>query len=395
MAPPRVAWFHPFAGIAGDMALGSLIDAGAPVEEVVAALERLKVPGLSLTAEVVLRAGLRATRVVVAVEEDGVRRGLAQITTLLDAAALPERVAARALAVFTLLAEVEGGIHGVEPSEVHFHEVGGHDALADVVGTATALELLGVDEVYSGPVAQGVGTVRSAHGLLPNPPPAVLALLRGAPLYGRDIPVELTTPTGAALLAALASGFGPLPAMSPEAVGYGAGSRELEGLPNVTQVVIGTTAAPVDTPAGQLLTLVEANLDDVTGERLADALEALFEAGALDAWITPVLMKKGRPGHLLSALVEPVGAAGLRGVLLRESGSFGVRTSLVDRYAVAREMVEVEVAGERLRVKVGGARAKVEHDDARLAARRLGLGVDEVVSRAEEAYRRLAGEATP
>ncbi len=390
MASGRLAWFHPFAGIAGDMALGSLIDAGAPVEEVAALIARLGVPGISLHTERVLRAGLSATRAHVRVEDDETSRSHAAITALLGDAALPERVATRAGAVFAALAEVEGALHGVPPSEVHFHEVGGHDALADVVGTAAALELLGVDEIRSGPVAMGIGSVTSAHGVLPNPPPAVLALLKGAPVFGRQLSVELTTPTGAAILSALCSAFGPLPPMTPEATGYGAGGRDLEGLPNVTQVVIGnlTGGVPESLPAGQPLVLLEANLDDVTGERLADALAALLADGALDAWITPVVMKKGRPGHLLSALTEPAAAARLRAVLLAESGSFGVRASVVDRFATARTVTEVAVGEALLRVKAGAGRAKVEHDDAIAAARLLGIGLDEVVSRAEEAYRR-------
>jgi uncharacterized protein (DUF111 family) len=208
--------------------------------------------------------------------------------------------------------------------------------------------------------------------------------------------VELTTPTGAAILAALAAGFGALPSMQLERSGYGAGSRDLEGMPNVTQVVIGTTSSTgtgaSGTPAGQPLALLEANLDDATGEQLADALEALLAAGALDAWLTPVVMKKGRPGQVLSALGEPSMAPRLREVLLAESGSFGVRESLVDRYAVTRAFAEVEVLGETLRVKVGPGRAKVEHDDARRAARRLQLSVTEVTSRAEEAFRRTRTE---
>lgn len=391
--PDRLAWFHPFAGIAGDMALGSLIDAGAPVGEVAAVLGRLGVPGIELTAEKVLRAGLSATHAVVHVTDDEVSRSFVEITAIIDKAPLPPRVAHRAHAVFGALAEVEGALHGVASDEVHFHEVGGHDALADIVGVAVALELLEVDEIRSGPVATGTGTVNSRHGALPNPAPAVLALLRGAPLYGREVTVELTTPTGAAILAALASGFGSLPPLDLEATGYGAGGRDLEGLPNVTQVVLGTRRDTANSEsAGQPLVLLEANLDDITGERLADALAALLDSGALDAWITPVLMKKGRPGHLLSALVEPARAAELRAVLLRESGSFGVRASAVDRHAAARSVTEVDVDGELLRVKASAGRAKVEHDDARAAAAKLGIGIDEVVSRAEEAYRRGRSE---
>ena len=266
-----------------------------------------------------------ATRALVKVTDDASSRTFTDIAALLEGAPLPPRVKLRALAVFRALAVAEGRLHGVEVEQVHFHEVGGHDAIADVVGTVTALELLGVDTVAAGPIATGSGTINSAHGLLPNPAPAVLALLPGAQLYGRDVAVELTTPTGAALLAGLCSSFGPLPPMHLERTGYGAGGREIAGLANATQVVIGEALSEVGASLGQPLVVLEANLDDATGEQLADALEALLEAGALDAWITPAVMKKGRPGQVLAALVEPARAAKLRSVLVRESGSFGVR----------------------------------------------------------------------
>ena len=238
-----VAWFHCFAGIAGDMALGSLIDAGADLDEVVALLKRLPFGGWGLDVEPVLRGGIAASRAIVTVHDHVVVRTHAHIVGMVEEARLPERVAARALATFAVLAEVEAGLHRRPVDQVHFHEVGGHDTIIDVVGTAAALELLGVDEVRASAVATGTGMVRAAHGMLPNPAPAVVGLLRGVPTWGRDIPVELTTPTGAALLAALSSGFGPMPAMEVLAQGFGAGTRELDELPNCTQVVIGTRTA--------------------------------------------------------------------------------------------------------------------------------------------------------
>jgi uncharacterized protein (TIGR00299 family) protein len=270
---------------------------------------------------------------------------------------------------------------------VHFHELGGIDAIVDIVGVAAALEVLGVDDVASSAVATGTGVVRTAHGLLPNPAPAVVELLAGAPVRGLDVPVELTTPTGAALLATLASRWGPLPPMIVEATGFGAGTAELEALPNLTQVVLGTSVA-VDPPAGQPLTLLEANLDDATGETLAVAVAALLDAGAADAWVTPIVMKKGRPAHTVSALCDPALAASLAGVLTAETGTLGVRSTTIVRWPSARRSGTVEVEGAPVRVKVGPGRVKVEHDDAARVARRTGLPVREVVSRAEEAWRR-------
>jgi uncharacterized protein (TIGR00299 family) protein len=388
-----VAWFHPFSGIAGDMALGALLDAGADRAEVLALLAGLPLPG-GIGIEAAQRCGIAATRVVVPDEPDHEHRPFTVIRALLDGADLPDRVHGRALAVFQRLAEVEGRIHGVAPDDVEFHEVGSLDAIVDVVGTCAALEVLGVDELCSAPVALGLGTVRSAHGVLPNPAPAVVALLAaaGAPTGGVDVPFELTTPTGAALLAALATGFGPLPAMTPTAIGYGAGGRDLDGRPNVVQVVIGTA---IDTPAlvspGQPVTLLEVNVDDATGEVLSHAVNALLAGGAHDAWITPILMKKGRPAYTVSVLAEPVLSSGLSELLCAETGSLGVRATSLERWPRSRTDAVARVEGEAVRIKVGAGRVKVEHDDAAIVARRLGLPLREVLSRAEAAGREQHG----
>ena len=383
-----IAWFHCYSGIAGDMALASLVDAGADLDEVLAMVRRLPVGGWTVEAHAVQRGGIAATRVDVKAEESPVVRTHAHIAGLVEEARLPRRVRKRALATFAALADVEGRLHRRHPSQVHFHEVGGIDAIVDVVGTCAALELLDVDKVYASPVATGLGMVRSAHGLLPNPAPAVVELLKGVPTYGRDVMMELTTPTGAALLAANACGYGPMPAMTVEAVGFGAGSRDIDGLPNATQVVVGTAAADTASPPGQPVTLLEANVDDVTGETVAHAVAALLDAGAHDAWITPILMKKGRPAYTVSALCDPSSAAQVAGVLSAETGSLGVRGSTLERWPRARTEAEVEVGGLSVRVKVSPGRVKVEHADAARAARRAGLPLREVVFRAEAEFRR-------
>jgi uncharacterized protein (TIGR00299 family) protein len=392
-APRTTAWFHCFAGIAGDMALGSLLDAGADVTEVRRILERLPLSGWRLEVEPVLRAGLGATRAVVVVSDDVVVRTYMHIVALVEEARLPPRVASRSLATFAALAGVEAELHRRPPERVHFHEVGGHDTLVDVVGTAAALEVLGVDEVLSSPVATGSGTVRSSHGLFPNPSPAVVRLLRGAPTYGRDVAVELTTPTGAALLSALTSGYGPLPSMSIESTGFGAGSRDLDGLPNCTQVVVGHPW-PAGAGAGQPLVILETNVDDATGETLAHTLEMLLDAGAQDAWITPVLMKKGRPGHMVSALADVALVESVRGVLRAETGSLGVRSWPVQRWAARRGFDTVIVDGMAVRVKVGPGRVKAEHADAARVAARTGRPLREVISDAEGLWRWSQGGGT-
>jgi uncharacterized protein (TIGR00299 family) protein len=384
------AWFHCFAGIAGDMALGSLIDAGADVAEVRALLDRLPMSGWSMVVEPVMRGGIGATKVDVVVAETAVVRTYAHITGLIDEARLPERVANRAQRAFAVLADAEGHLHRRPAAQVHFHEVGGVDAVIDVVGTCAALEVLGVDTVWSSPVANGTGMVRSAHGLLPVPAPAVIELLRGAPTYGRDVPYELTTPTGAALLAATVTGWGPMPPMQITAAGFGAGTRDLEGLPNLLQVVLGEALPhePARPEPGQPVTLLEVNVDDATGETLAHAVAALLDAGAHDAWISPIVMKKGRPAHTVSALADPALADQVAAVLVAETGSLGIRGDTLQRWPSARIDGQVEVDGIPIRVKVGAGRVKVEHDDAARAARRTGLPLREVVSRAEEAWRR-------
>ena len=390
-----IAWFHCFAGIAGDMALGSLIDAGADLEEVRRMLERIPLSGWKLEAEPVLRGGIAATKVSVRAVDDGVVRTYAHISGLVDEARLPERVRDRAQAAFAALAQAEGRLHRRPPEQVHFHEVGGIDAIVDVVGACAALEVLGVDEVRASPIATGTGMVRSAHGVLPNPAPAVVELLQGAPTYGRDVGVELTTPTGAALLAATASGYGPLPAMTITATGFGAGDRELDDLPNVTQVVLGVAVdIGADTvrvaEAGQPVVQLEVNVDDATGEVLAHTVAALLDAGAHDAWITPIVMKKGRPAHTVSVLADPALAHQVARVLVAETGSLGVRGQRMERWPSARTASEVEVEGLPVRVKVSAGRVKIEHDDAARAARRTGLPLREVLSRAEAAWRATA-----
>ena len=388
----RIAWFHCFSGIAGDMAFGSLLDAGADLDEVRTLLRRLPVGGWAIEAEPVLRCGIAATKLHVHAEETSVVRTASHISALVQEARLPERVATRALATFAALAEAEGHLHRRPPEQVHFHEVGGIDAIVDVVGTCAALEVLGVDQVRASTVVTGTGMVRAAHGLLPNPAPAVVTLLAsvGAPTAGLDVGIELTTPTGAALLAALASGFGPLPAMAVEASGFGAGSREVDGRPNATQVVLGTAAEPA--PAGQPVVLLEANVDDATGEVLARAVAALLEAGAHDAWVTPIVMKKGRPAHTVSALADVALVAQVAARLTAETGTLGVRGATLERWPATRREAVVEVDGHPVRVKVSPGRVKVEHDDAARVATQVGLPLREVLGRAEAAGRAMGGE---
>ncbi len=385
-SPETVAWFHCFAGIAGDMALGSLIDAGADVDEVRSLLDRLSLPGWDLSIEEGLRGGIACTRAVVR-GDDVVVRTHGAISALIEDASLPPRVADRALRVFRALATVESALHHRPLDQVHFHEVGGHDAIVDIVGTAAALEVLEVDTVTASAVATGNGTVRSAHGRLPNPAPATVRLLEDVPTYGRDVALELTTPTGAAILATLSSAFGPMPDMTITASGFGGGAGEMPDLPNCTQVVIGRRASRERVGSGQPALVLETNLDDVTGEQLGYAVAAALDAGALDAWVSSVTMKKGRPGHVLHVLTDATKLETLRSEIARSTGSMGVRATHVERWPVAREMTTVVLDGISVRMKVTSGRVKPEFDDVALVAAKTGATLHEVASRAEEEWR--------
>jgi uncharacterized protein (TIGR00299 family) protein len=292
-------------------------------------------------------------------------------------------VRVRAQRVFRLMAETEGRLHRRPTASVHFHEVGGIDAIVDIVGTCAALEVLGVDDVSASTVRMGTGMVRTSHGLLPNPSPATVDLLKDAPVVGLDVNVELTTPTGAALLAGLCSRYGPMPPMRLLSSGFGAGTKELDSLPNLVQIAVGQSTAAETGIAAQPLALLEANLDDVSGEVVAHAVEALLAAGALDAWTAHVTMKKGRPGVVFSALAQLPDAPRLRDLIGDETGTLGVRITTVDRWPFARQTDEVEVEGLPVRIKRTARRVKVEYEDAARVARHTGLTLREVVSRAE------------
>ena len=414
----RVAWFNCQAGVAGDMTLAALVDAGAQPDDVVRMIAGLGVGGYAVTFERVQRCGVGATwaNVVTHDHHDGhhhddhdhddhdreqhdpdgadghvAHRPVREIYELLEGADLPDRVRARARAVFERLATVEGAIHGIDPADVELHEVGALDSIIDVVGVCAALESLGIAEIRCSPIALGSGTVRSAHGLIPNPAPATLALLRdaGAPTVGLATTLEVTTPTGAALMTTLAQGFGAAPPMTIEAVGYGAGTADTPERANVVQVVIGTSTANDDESTGSAVVLLEANLDDATGEVLAEAVSALLAAGAHDAWLTPIVMKKGRPAHTVSVLCDPTDAGSLRGIIVERTGTLGVRASSITRWPQQRTMATVDVDGHPIGVKVTEHRVKVEFDDAARAAAALGRPVSEVISRAEQAGRSL------
>ncbi len=297
----------------------------------------------------------------------------------------PSEFVDRAQRTFRLLADVEGAMHRVPVDEVEFHEVGSVDAIVDIVGSCAALESLDVDRIVCSSITVGEGTVIAAHGQLPNPAPAVTELLarRNAPSRGIDDRKELATPTGVALMCALADEFGPMPAINVTSVGYGAGSADIPGRPNVVQLVIGEATAPNALPEpGQPVQLLETNVDDATGEVIAHTITALIAAGAHDAWATPIVMKKGRPAHTVHALCDPSSAALIGALLLRETGSLGLRGTELRRWPQHRSERQVVIDGHTLRAKVALGRVKIEYDDAATAAAALGRPLRDVLAEA-------------
>jgi uncharacterized protein (TIGR00299 family) protein len=389
-----IGWLDLSSGVSGDMLLGALVDSGVPIETLQAEVARLGL-SIELRTERVTRASLAATKVHVTTgETDPPPRTLADVLGLLGRLSSPVRE--QAARTFELLAAAEAQVHGVTPQDVHFHEVGALDALADVTGVCAGFAALGLTTLVAGPVALGGGTARSTHGELPVPGPAVLELLRraGAPAYGGG-DVELCTPTGAALVASHAIGFGPLPPVQITATGAGAGQRELPDRPNVVRLVLGEPVSEQPAlPSVVQSVVLAANVDDLDPRAWPVVLEALLAAGADDAWLTPILMKKGRPAHTVSALVDPAKAAAVRATFFHETSTLGVRETPVGKTALDREFRTVDVDGEPVAVKLGlGPGGEVmnampEWDDVVRAAQALGRPVKQVLAQATAAFER-------
>ncbi len=384
-----IGWLDLSSGVSGDMMLGALVDAGVPVGLLQAEISRLGLD-ITLDTEKVSRAGLAATRVHVnAPEHHPPRRTLPEVRELLKGLSPP--VAAGAIRTFELLADAESHVHGIHRDEVHFHEVGALDALADVTGACAGLLSLGLSELIASPIALGGGAVTTAHGILPVPGPAVLEILRatGVPGHGGG-DVELCTPTGAALVAAHATAFGPLPPLTVTRVGSGAGSRDTAGRPNVARLICGEPVSPAIASTDAIV--IEANVDDLDPRVWPVVLDALLAAGADDAWLTPILMKKGRPAHLVSALTSRTAAAAVRAAMFRDTSTLGVRETPAAKTALTREFRTVAVDGQPIAVKIGrsadGAmlNAMPEWEDVARAATALGQPVKRVLARALAAF---------
>ena len=374
------------------MTLGALAAAGAPLAKVSRRLEALEVP-FELRSQEVEASGVRALRVTVEYPEQRAHRTFADVRRLVEEAGLPGRITRRAIATFRLLAEAEGNVHGVTPKDVTFHEIGAVDSILDVVGSCVALELLEAETISCGPLPMGTGTVPSAHGPLPVPAPATLEVLKGSRVRWTEEPAETTTPTGAALMVSLTGGvfMEAAPPMVLRGIGYGAGRAALEHAPNVLRAVVGELEGVTGS-----VELLEANVDDAPGELLGAAVEKLLEAGALDAWLEPITMKKGRGAYKVCTLAESPERERLVRLLMRETGALGVRHLHVGRTVAERRLVEVELAYGRCKVKVGSIDGEdfvvsPEYADAVELARKNNLSLPRVYADARAALRESLG----
>jgi uncharacterized protein (TIGR00299 family) protein len=388
----RIVYVDCASGASGDMVLGAVVDLGLPIDRLREELAKLPFGGWRLEARRVSRSGLAATKVDVVVEDaKPAHRHLRHILELLDGSSLEASVKERTAGLFRRLAEAEAAVHGTDPEKVHFHEVGAIDSIVDIVGGVFALGWLGASRFVSSPLNVGSGTVTMSHGTFPVPPPATAKLVAGVPVYGEG-EGELLTPTGALLVTAHATEYGSLPPMRIEATGHGAGGRETKGRPNVLRLIVGEEAA---LPAGDRVLVLETEVDDTAPQLLGPLLERLIAAGALDAFFTPVQMKKGRPGVLVTVIAEPGRREAIEELLFRETTTLGVRRQEWDRTVLERETAAVETAYGPIRVKIGRRAGVVynawpEFDDCQRAAGEEGVPVKEVLAAALAAWRATA-----
>jgi uncharacterized protein (TIGR00299 family) protein len=386
----KIVYFDCFSGVSGDMILGALVDAGLDVEKLLEGLAGLHLSEYKIEVHRVQKGAIEATDVRVVVDRDVAERRLADIEGVITASDLPDEIKQASTAIFRRLVGVEAAIHGASPDRVHLHEVGGTDAIVDVVGSLLGLRLLGVDKAYASRLPLGHGFVQCAHGKLPIPAPATMELLKGVPVTQLDVEGELVTPTGAAILTSLVEGFGPLPQMTVETIGYGAGKSEFE-FPNLLRVLIGSTSHSLAGATEQVV-LLETNLDDMNPELFEHVMEALFDAGALDVFLQTFQGKKNRPGVLLSALCHPHQAHNLSTIIFSETTTLGIRQRTLERLCLDRERATVETPYGQVRIKVARLDEKTtnvspEYEDCRRLALETGKPLKEVYAAAQTAAR--------
>ena len=381
----KICYLDAFSGISGDMTVGALLDAGADFNGLNDALTSLGT-GATFRVEKTKRQGIAASKFHVEGGETKSHRHLSHILKMIDAAPLTSRVKKMSSAVFQKLGEAEAKVHAMPIEKVHFHEVGAVDSICDIVGACFCFDALGVDSIWSGPLNLGSGTVNTEHGLLPVPAPATAELVSGKPVYSRGPEMELTTPTGAALVSTLAERFDVMPAMAILASGYGAGTRDFPGQANVLRALIGEMQ---HTPESTTVSVIETNIDDANPQILGYTMERLLESGALDVTLTPIFMKKNRPGTMLTVIASPGDQEALAQLILSETSTLGVRIYSAQRRVLAREITEVETAHGKVRIKhaVSGSFTP-EYDDCRRIARETGLPLKEIIAAANLAYQK-------
>ena len=384
----RTLYFDCFAGASGDMILGALVAAGVEPHALIERLNALSVSGFKVDFETVNRSGISATHARVHTAEQHVHRHLSDILKIIYDSRLTDGVKQRAALVFSRLAEAEAHVHNEPVDRVHFHEVGALDAIVDIVGAAICFELLDIEKFVCSPLHVGSGTVNMAHGLFPVPPPAVAELLKGVPVYSTEIKGELVTPTGAAIITSVCSEFGPLPSLTLERSGYGAGTREYEKFPNVLRVLIGEEIRKI---ADEQLVMIETNVDDLSPQVMGHMMDKALQLGALDCYFTPIVMKKSRPATLISILCRPHEREILSEMIFSETTTLGLRTFNVSRRALAREIVTVETQYGRIDVKVAHLNGKIvnqmpEYEQCRAAALRANVPLRVVEDEARLAF---------
>ncbi len=392
----KICYLDCFSGISGDMLLGALTDAGADQAELRSGIAKLGLDGIELRFEQCLRAGIGGTNLTVDVAQDHHHRSLSRIEEIIHASALDEEVKNRSVGIFRRLGEVEAAIHQVPVEKVHFHEVGALDSITDIVGACIGFQLLGVEKIYCSPLNLGSGTIKAAHGIMPVPAPATAALVEGIPTYSDGPAVELTTPTGAAIVATLASEFGVMPAMRTSAIGYGAGDRDFSGRANLLRVVVGEQSQATETTE---VFVIEANIDDMNPQIASHVRERLLEAGALDVTLAPVYMKKDRPGFMISVLAKPEDREELGALLFPETTTLGIRMHAAQRRVLERTWRQVTTKFGNVRVKVASENGSVrnftpEYDDCRKIALEEGVPLKDVIQQANFEYLRMGESET-
>jgi uncharacterized protein (TIGR00299 family) protein len=374
----RIAYFDCFSGVAGDMIIGALLDAGLPFDDLKGEISKIGITGYNLSVKKVKKNHIAATKFSVELKEKQPSRSPNEIRSIISDSGLDDDIKRKAISIFNRLAEAEAKAHGESVEDVHFHEVGAVDAIIDICGAAIGLKLWGIEEVYSSPLSLGRGTIETEHGTMPVPAPATAELIKGVPTVMTGIEAELTTPTGAAILKETAEFITPAQ-FTTERIGYGAGSRDLPELPNLLRVMIGETATSLD---GDTITVLETNLDRATSETLGGLLDSLFKAGALDVYFTPILMKKNRPGHLLTILCNIEKKDKLAGIVFERGMTLGMRARTVSRIKLKRKTMTVVTSGGDVSVKLADLDGRYlifpEYDDMAAAMERSGKSYEDI-----------------